>query len=194
MAKLAYCKICKATYPLNIVMNDGGRSGKKERLPIGIARSRSSARREAAWQEVDTASAFSGPGGAVFVADQASKWLVRHDADHLPYRVVGGLRVDLDLNRGISFSQLAAAGDVVVLVAAVAAGVIAALVFAAPRYRPALGLILGGALGNLIDRSASAGPSSTSSVCMAGRPSTRRHGHRRRHAHPRAAGVRGARA
>lgn len=28
MAKLAYCKICKATYPLNIVTNEGGRSGK----------------------------------------------------------------------------------------------------------------------------------------------------------------------
>jgi len=28
MAKLAYCKRCKATYPLNIVVNDGGRSGK----------------------------------------------------------------------------------------------------------------------------------------------------------------------
>ena len=28
MAKLAYCKRCKATYPLNIVVNDGGRGGK----------------------------------------------------------------------------------------------------------------------------------------------------------------------
>ena len=28
MAKLAYCKVCKATYPLNIVTSDGGRSGK----------------------------------------------------------------------------------------------------------------------------------------------------------------------
>jgi len=28
MAKLAYCKRCKATYPLAIVQNDGGRSGK----------------------------------------------------------------------------------------------------------------------------------------------------------------------
>jgi hypothetical protein len=28
MARLAYCKVCKATYPLNIVVNDGGRSGK----------------------------------------------------------------------------------------------------------------------------------------------------------------------
>ena len=28
MARLASCKVCKATYPLNIVVNDGGRSGK----------------------------------------------------------------------------------------------------------------------------------------------------------------------
>ena len=28
MAKLAYCKQCKATYPLSIVVSDGGRSGK----------------------------------------------------------------------------------------------------------------------------------------------------------------------
>lgn len=28
MAKLAYCKRCKATYPLAVVQNDGGRSGK----------------------------------------------------------------------------------------------------------------------------------------------------------------------
>jgi len=91
--------------------------------------------------------------GVVLAADQVSKWLVRHEADRLPYRVVGGLRVGLTYNRGISFSQLAQAGVIVTaLVGAVAAGVIAALVFTKPRYRPALGLVLGGALGNLVDR------------------------------------------
>lgn len=28
MAKIAFCKRCNATYPLNIVTSDGGRSGK----------------------------------------------------------------------------------------------------------------------------------------------------------------------
>jgi signal peptidase II len=89
----------------------------------------------------------------VFVLDLASKTLVRHEAAHLPYRVGGGLRVDLTYNSGISFSRFAGAGTaVVVLVAAVVAGVTAALYFAAPRYRPALGVILGGAVGNLVDR------------------------------------------
>jgi hypothetical protein len=37
MARLAYCKICKATYPLNIVVSDGGRSGKTKEptCPLG---------------------------------------------------------------------------------------------------------------------------------------------------------------
>ena len=91
--------------------------------------------------------------GVVLVADQASKWLVLHEADRLPLRLAGGLRVELTYNRGVSFSQLAQAGSLVTaLVVAVAAGVAAALVFTKPQYRPALGLILGGALGNLVDR------------------------------------------
>jgi hypothetical protein len=37
MAKLAYCKVCRATYPLNIVAGDGGRSGKTKEpaCPMG---------------------------------------------------------------------------------------------------------------------------------------------------------------
>jgi signal peptidase II len=89
----------------------------------------------------------------VFIVDQASKWLVRHEAAHLPYQVVGGLRVVLNYNSGISFSRFAGSGGLVVaMVAAVAVGVTVALFLAPPRYRVALGVILGGALGNLIDR------------------------------------------
>ena len=90
---------------------------------------------------------------AVLVADQLTKWLVRAQAGDLPWDLGAGLRIDLTYNSGISFSRLAGAGNVViVLVASVAAGVTVALVLSPPRYRPALGVILGGALGNLIDR------------------------------------------
>jgi signal peptidase II len=90
---------------------------------------------------------------AVVAADQLTKWVVRALADRLPVEWVLGLHLQITYNSGISFSRLAGAGDVViVLVAAVAVGVTIALVLAPPRYRPALGVILGGALGNLIDR------------------------------------------
>ena len=55
MAKLAYCKRCKATYPLNIVVNDGG-TGRQDQgadLPDGSHRRQGSGYgHEAAWQEV----------------------------------------------------------------------------------------------------------------------------------------------
>jgi hypothetical protein len=37
MARLAFCKRCNATYPLNIVVSDGGRSGKVKQpaCPMG---------------------------------------------------------------------------------------------------------------------------------------------------------------
>lgn len=90
---------------------------------------------------------------AVLAADQLTKWLVRSQAENLPRQLVAGLRLDLTYNSGISFSRFAGAGDVViVLVAAVAAGVAVALVLTPPRYRATLGVILGGAVGNLIDR------------------------------------------
>lgn len=46
MAKLVYCKVCKATYPLNVIQGDAGRSGKVRELlcPMG----------HAAIEEVDT--------------------------------------------------------------------------------------------------------------------------------------------
>ncbi len=89
----------------------------------------------------------------MLVADQIVKWVVRANADRLPYRILSWVRVELAYNSGISFSRFAGAGWLVIaLVGAVAAGVTVALFLAAPRYRIALGVILGGAVGNLVDR------------------------------------------
>jgi len=89
----------------------------------------------------------------VVAADQLVKWVVRSAADRLPYRLLSWVRLELAYNSGISFSRFADAGVVVtVLVGCVAAGVTIALFLAPPRYRIALGVILGGAVGNLVDR------------------------------------------
>ena len=94
-----------------------------------------------------------GLAAAVLVVDQVSKAVVRGAAGRLPWRLGSGLRIELNYNSGISFSRFAGTGSLVtVLVGAVAAGVTVALFLAPPRYRAALGIILGGAVSNLLDR------------------------------------------
>ena len=86
-------------------------------------------------------------------ADQASKWVVRHEASRLPLHLVGRLSIELFQNRGISFSQFSHDGAIIrVVVAAVVAVVAAALVLLPRRYACAVALILGGSASNLIDR------------------------------------------
>jgi signal peptidase II len=86
-------------------------------------------------------------------ADQASKWFVRRQATDLPFDLGWGFRLQLVSNRGISFGRLTDSGGLVlVAVAALVVGLALGLVLGPPRYRLGLGVLLGGALGNLIDR------------------------------------------
>jgi signal peptidase II len=92
---------------------------------------------------------------AVVVAlDQATKtWALHHLRDG-PHHVVWTLRLNLTFNTGIAFSEARGSTAVVTAVALV---VVALLVLIARRTSGTLtavilGLIIGGALGNLIDR------------------------------------------
>lgn len=94
--------------------------------------------------------------GLVVVADQAAKAAV--EANLFPGEqvdVLGPLQLTLSHNRGVAFGLAGGGGPVLVLVAALALGVIGYL-FARSATRPgmwvAAGLLAGGALGNLADR------------------------------------------
>lgn len=90
---------------------------------------------------------------AVLGADQGSKWLVRRAGAALPLDVAWGVSVREVYNPGVSFGRLREAGDALVAAVGVLAAALAvALVAAPPRYRLGVGVLLGGALGNLVDR------------------------------------------
>jgi signal peptidase II len=91
---------------------------------------------------------------AVVVADQLTKWWAVDRLSHGSIHVIGTLDFELERNTGSAFSLFQ--GDTAVL-AVVAVVLIAGLVVLV-RYSPSqgraavLGLILGGAIGNLADR------------------------------------------
>ncbi|HEX5984602.1 MAG TPA: signal peptidase II [Solirubrobacterales bacterium] len=94
--------------------------------------------------------------GFVFAADQGAKAAV--EASLFPGEqvdVLGPLQLTLSHNRGVAFGLAGGGGALLVLVAALALGVIGYL-FARNATRPgmwvAAGLLGGGALGNLADR------------------------------------------
>ena len=98
--------------------------------------------------------------GVVLLADQTSKlWIQQHfaacDDTSLPI-VPGWLALAYTCNKGAAFGLLANETLLFVLVALVVIGVIVAYVRFLPANRPwlrlSLGLQLGGALGNLLDR------------------------------------------
>ena len=94
--------------------------------------------------------------GIVVVLDQAAKALV--EAQLVPgerVEVVGPVELTLSHNSGIAFGLASGGGTRLVLLTALALGVVA-YVFARDSSRPGLwvaaGLLAGGALGNLADR------------------------------------------
>ena len=90
---------------------------------------------------------------AIAALDQLVGQLVTDRADHLPWRIVSGVRIEIASNTGISFSRFAGAGGwLIVAVALVCVGLVAGIWRGPSRYALPLGVVLGGALGNLIDR------------------------------------------
>ena len=115
-------------------------------------------------QERGTVAALSRPGrlaatavvAAVVVAvDQVTKAVAVADLDH-PVHVVGPFGFALGYNTGSAFSLFTADAPVLTAVAVVLVAVLGWLAWRAPNtpVAVALGLVLGGAVGNLCDRAA----------------------------------------
>jgi signal peptidase II len=95
-----------------------------------------------------------GVAAAVVVLDQLTKTWALHHLRSGPRHVVWTLRLNLTFNTGIAFSQAAGSTALVTIVALV---VVALLLVIARRTSGVLtgvvlGLIIGGAAGNLVDR------------------------------------------
>ncbi|MEM0906286.1 MAG: signal peptidase II [Pseudomonadota bacterium] len=96
---------------------------------------------------------------AIFVADQATKLFVLHGVDFSagPLRVLPFMNITLVYNRGISYGLFQTEGVGRWVLVAVTAGAAIALGIwmwraVRPVVRLALAMIVGGALGNLVDR------------------------------------------
>jgi signal peptidase II len=91
---------------------------------------------------------------AVVAADQLSKWWAVDRLASGGIHVVGPLDLELARNSGASFSLFQGKGFILAPVAVVLVAVLAVMIWRAPTTgrAAALGLILGGALGNLGDR------------------------------------------
>lgn len=116
---------------------------------------------------VHVRTAEAGGPEVLFRAPEGEKWLVAHEKGltdrpervpgHEPIEVIPGLlNFQLTLNTGAVFGLGQGARPIFILVSVVALVVIVFLVYRSPRqatlYHIGLGLILGGALGNLYDR------------------------------------------
>jgi signal peptidase II len=89
----------------------------------------------------------------VLVLDQVTKSFVLAAADRLPATVIGGLKLEIVRNTGVSFSLFTGRGWLVTLVVCLVTAVMVTLFFTLPRaYSLPLALLVGGSIGNLIDR------------------------------------------
>ncbi len=88
------------------------------------------------------------------VADQLTKWWAVSRLTHGPIHVIGTLDFELSRNTGASFSLFQGQAVLLVPVAVILVAVLLVMAWRAPSAGRAaiLGLILGGALGNLADR------------------------------------------
>jgi lipoprotein signal peptidase len=90
---------------------------------------------------------------AIAAADQLADWAVRHEAGRLPWTFGRQLAIRLAHNTGISFSRLAGGGMWLLVLITLVCGALALAVWRAPaRFAVPLSIVLGGAVGNLIDR------------------------------------------
>lgn len=103
--------------------------------------------------------AFFGAAAVVVLLDQLSKHLALRELSDGPIDLVGSLRLNLTFNDGAAFSLGSGRTAWITLVAVVVAVVIVRLGLRADRrlWAVGLGVVLGGAAGNLVDRFLRAG-------------------------------------
>jgi signal peptidase II len=90
---------------------------------------------------------------AVVAADQLTKTVVIHRASGSPYWLADRFGIELAHNTGISFGRLQGGGRPVIAVVTVVTVILTILIWRLPlRFTAPLALIVGGSLGNLIDR------------------------------------------
>jgi signal peptidase II len=116
-------------------------TGRRVRGPAGIRRPR-------------CLEAALGVGALVVAADQITKSLAEADLRQGPVHLVGPLSLTLTYNRGSAFSLFTGWAPLLAVVAVVLVVVLAVLASRTRRLpvAVALGLVIGGALGNLADR------------------------------------------
>lgn len=96
-----------------------------------------------------------GIAAVILVADQLSKaWALEELSSGRTIDLIGSLRFNLAFNTGMAFSQGAGAGPII---GCVALGIVVVLLFVARRVTSTaqlalIGVVIGGALGNVVDR------------------------------------------